>query len=88
MQQWADAVIDAVKVMLDRQRKYGCSNIAVFGGAGVVVRASDKVNRLKHAYFEDGAIDVPDESLGDSFLDLLNYGAIGLICVKGEWPRA
>lgn len=88
MQHWAEAVLRAGRVMLDRQRKYGCSNIAVFGAAGVVVRASDKVNRLKHAYFESDATETPDESLEDSFLDLLNYSAIGRTCQLGLWPRA
>lgn len=83
---WARALLKAGRIMLDRQRKYGCTNIAGFGARGVVVRASDKLGRLKHAFFEDGATDTPDESLEDSFLDLTNYGAIGYTCLTGHWP--
>ena len=69
-----------------RQRKYGPSNIAVFGSKGVAVRAHDKLARLHHYYFGAGGGDMADESVDDAWADLAVYAAIALVCRNGDWP--
>jgi len=81
----AVAFFDAFKVFQDRQKKYGPNNIAKRREAGVLVRIDDKLARLAHVYLEGGK-DTPDESVEDSWIDLCNYGAIGLLCHRGAWP--
>lgn len=67
-----------------KQRDYGSGNIAVFGERGVIVRASDKVQRLKHMVFERAAAP-ENEAIADSWDDLANYGVIGRLCHDGRW---
>jgi hypothetical protein len=77
---------EAFKLFCDRQRKYGRGNIAAFGLEGVVVRASDKVARLANTVIRHKGEDAVDESIADTLLDLTNYGAIGMLCHRDEWP--
>lgn len=74
-----------IKRFVPRQLKYGTGNIAAFGSKGVVVRATDKLARLKRYYFEDTE-DFNDETIIDSWADLMVYAGIALMCALGEWP--
>lgn len=66
-----------------KQRDYGRGNIAKFGENGVLVRVSDKVERLINL---SNRADAPmNESVDDSWLDVATYGVIGMICRRGEW---
>lgn len=76
----------AYELWKDRQRKYGCTNISRTGALGCYVRGMDKLARLGHVY-RDGAKDMPDESISDSWLDLMNYAMMGYMCHNGLWPK-
>lgn len=82
----AQRLCDLFDLFCERQRKYGPGNIAAFGEQGCVVRASDKLARLRRHYFEGGQDDMPDESVRDAWADLAVYGAIALVCRDGLWP--
>lgn len=62
-----------------RQRKYGCGNIARRGPAGILVRLEDKLARIEGP-------ETPDESVDDSWSDVAVYAVIALLCRKGDWP--
>lgn len=69
-----------------KQSDYGPSNITGCGLAGVVVRMNDKMERLKKLVLKDG--EAQNESLEDTFMDMANYGIIGLMFMDGSWdPR-
>lgn len=70
-------------IMLDRQRKYGLNNIGSSTWEDVLVRANDKMARLRR-----GTEDMGDESATDAFLDLANYALIALMRWEGTWPDA
>lgn len=70
-------------LMISKNRDYGPGNIAAFGELGVVVRASDKVHRL--ANLLQSGKEPEHEKLEDTWLDLANYGLIGLLCRRGWW---
>ena len=71
-------------VLLDsKQRDYGSSNISAFGERGIVVRMNDKVERLKTLVWNGAAPE--HEKVSDTWLDIANYGIIGLLCHRGEW---
>ena len=72
------------QVIVDKQRDYGPGNINAFGDYGVLVRANDKLERLKTLYSADG--EPKHESLDDSWLDLANYGTIARMYRGGVWP--
>ena len=75
--------IDQALVMEGKQTDYGSGNISAFGEFGVLVRCSDKVNRLKTLLEARRA--PKHEALEDSWKDLANYGIIGLMCHRGLW---
>ena len=67
-----------------KQEAYSRGNIDAFGELGVLVRASDKVNRLKSLIVEHRVNDLP-ETVRDTWTDLLGYAAIGLMTHDGTW---
>lgn len=52
-------------------------NFRMFGGLGILVRASDKLARLR-TFEERNEFSVSDESLRDTIEDLINYAVIYL----------
>ncbi len=85
---WNDAVrqifANPYGLLVRKQSDYGRGNIAVFVELGVLVRLSDHLERLKHLQFThdtEGHViprtDLPhNESIDDSYRDLLNYALI------------
>lgn len=78
----------AYQLWCDRQKKYGRRNIAAFGAVGCLVRGNDKFARLSHFYLDDAKENFIDESITDSWLDALNYSAMGLMCHERKWDDA
>lgn len=76
---------EAFNIFKQRQRKYGKKNISQFGSTGVVVRSYDKLARLGRFYVEGEKDQFGDEAISDTWLDALNYAAIGLCCERKEW---
>lgn len=71
-------------VLLDRKnRDYGTGNISAFGEKGVIVRLNDKVERLKTLVWGDKHPE--HEKVEDTWLDVANYGVIGLMCHRRDW---
>lgn len=78
----------AGNLLLKKHKDYGPTNISKSpGGAlnGLRVRMWDKTARINHLI--DNGATPENESLRDSFLDLLNYAAIALMVLDGKWPR-
>jgi hypothetical protein len=77
----------AGNLLLQKHRDYGPTNISRSPGGplnGIRVRIWDKVARINHLI--DSGAEPENESLRDSFLDLLNYSAIALLVLDGDWP--
>ena len=73
-------------VLMDRkQRDYGSRNISGYGMFGVVVRMSDKFERIKHL-FSNKRRKATNESIRDSLRDISNYAIIALMLDSGKWP--
>jgi len=71
-----------------KHKDYGPKNISHSpGGAlnGLRVRMHDKVARINHLV--DSNLAPSNESLRDSFLDLLNYSAIAMMVLDKTWPE-
>jgi hypothetical protein len=78
---------EANNVLVSKQRDYGPKNIALSPGGpvnGLRVRMHDKLSRINNLI--DSGVDPKHESLRDSFLDMMNYSAIGLMVLDGDWP--
>jgi hypothetical protein len=82
-----DVYEQAQSLLLRKHEDYGPKNIAGSPGGplnGLRVRMWDKIARINHLM--DSGATPENESLRDSFLDLMNYSAIALLVMDGEWP--
>lgn len=80
-------MLEAQEILLSKQEDYGPRNISQspFGPLfGLLVRLYDKQARAVNLV-STGA-DANHESLEDTFLDMLNYCAISLMVLRGDWP--
>lgn len=79
---------DALEILIKKQSDYGPKNIALAPGGpinGLRVRMHDKMSRINHLV--DSGATPENESLRDSFLDMMNYSAIALMVLDGDWPN-
>ena len=78
---------EAWNLLVQKQIDYGPHNIANAPGGplnGLMVRMHDKMARLNNLIYI--VKDTPkNESIEDSFIDLLNYSAIALMVLRGKW---
>ena len=82
-----DLFLVARSLLISKHHDYGPTNIAnAPGGAlnGLRVRIHDKTARINNLI--DSGKNAQHESLRDSFLDLMNYAAIALLVIDGNWP--
>jgi hypothetical protein len=80
--------LDAVEVLISKHKDYGPSNIADAPGGplnGLRVRLHDKIARLNHLI--DSGVAPQHESLFDTFLDIANYGLIGMMVLEDAWDE-
>jgi hypothetical protein len=83
----ADVFDEAEDLLVGRHRDYGPGNIA--NGypdplTALVVRMGDKMERIKNLLSSDHP--VFGERMRDSWMDLANYGLIGVMVIDGKWP--
>lgn len=76
---------------------YGLNNIALGGDltnpqdknfslTGLCIRLTDKISRLRNL-ISNGKNYVKGESMEDTFLDIANYGIIGMIVGRDKWKK-
>ena len=77
---------ECISLLDEKQKDYGPKNISRFGVRGLSVRLYDKIERLANLLM-DREESPKNESLEDTFKDIANYGIIGLMLLKEQWPR-
>ena len=76
---------------------YGLNNIALGGDltdeadkkfslTGLCIRLTDKISRLKNL-LSNSKNYVKGESMEDTFIDIANYGIIGLLVGRDKWKK-
>lgn len=77
---------------------YGLNNIALGGDilnnkedkkfslTGLAIRLTDKISRLKNLIVH-GKNYVKGEGIEDTFIDIANYGIIGLLVGRNKWKK-
>jgi|TARA_B110000503_G_C6969411_1_gene338562 hypothetical protein len=77
---------------------YGLNNIALGGDilnsdddkkfslTGLCIRLTDKISRLKNLLI-NGKNFVKGEGMEDTFIDIANYGIIGLLVGRNKWKK-
>ena len=81
---------ELLAILVKKQIDYGPYNIwHAPGGAtnGLMVRMSDKIERLKNLIYSPKSEKPKNESLEDSFVDLANYAIIALMVQRGVWAK-
>lgn len=74
---------ELANTLIMKNRDYGKGNIAEFGELGILVRLSDKYNRLKNLIDNDGT--AAFEPIEDSWKDMAGYSVIGWLTSQGRW---
>lgn len=69
-------LLDMHTLLCSKQADYGHGNILKFGMVGVMVRASDKGERLKNLVTLGGTVAPRNETLLDTFFDVVGYAVI------------
>lgn len=79
---------ELLEILISKQVDYGPLNISnAPGGAtnGLMVRMSDKIERLKNLIYN--SVEPNHEALEDSFIDIANYAVIALMVERGIWEQ-
>lgn len=77
----AEIINKCVNIFANKQHDYGPHNIARFSELGLVVRLADKVERLNNLIDKQAS----NESIDDTYIDIINYCAILLLVINNEW---
>ena len=81
-----DTYIKAIDLLVQKHDDYGSTNISdAPGGAlnGLSVRLHDKVARLNNLLSNHKK--PKNETIEDTFIDILNYAIIALLVLDGKW---
>jgi hypothetical protein len=77
---------------------YGLNNVTLGGDivnnsddkkfslTGLTIRLTDKINRLRNLVVS-GKQYVKDEGMEDTFIDIANYGIIGMLVGRNRWKK-
>jgi hypothetical protein len=84
-EQFAKIAAELFVLFCNKQKNYGKGNIAQFGEKGVLIRSSDKIQRLLRMVWDGTPNSLNDESIDDTWRDLANYAIIALMCRRGVW---
>ena len=77
--------LECIQLLDSKQQDYGPNNISFSGELGIAVRAQDKVCRLRHLLGKGG--EANHEAKRDTYMDMANYGLIGMMLDDGSWLK-
>lgn len=78
----------ALGLLKQKHKDYGPKNISQSPGGpinGLRVRMWDKLARINNLH--ESGVAPENESLLDSFMDLMNYSAIGIMVLTDKWDK-
>ena len=63
----------------------------VLAQLGIIIRMNDKIQRLLNIYkkniFYEKGVEVPDESIEDTCIDLMNYANMLIVLKNDKWGK-
>lgn len=78
------AVISEIEQLLIKKNKdYGAKNLLTFGSLGILIRLSDKLERLKNHILNNSELN--NESLDDTLKDIAGYSIMWLVLSKENY---
>lgn len=75
---------DIKKTITTKFNNYGHANILEYGAEGVLLRMTDKFNRLRTMI--NSKSECVEEPRLDTWRDIVGYGLIGMMLEQGLWP--
>jgi len=77
-------ILEEMDALIKRKNEmYGEENIDSIGEEGIVVRLTEKLERLKHLL--KNKEDPAEEPIEDTWKDIVGYGIIGLMVRRKKW---
>lgn len=77
----------ARKLALRKNHDYGCVSLKSFNGLGMMSKLYDKAERFQNIYAKNQRL-VLDESLEDTFIDIINYATYCIMYSRGKLEKA
>lgn len=74
---------EVIELVITKQHDYGHGNILAFGEFGVLVRTSDKLERLKNLLKSN--TEPENEAVEDTWTDLAGYSLLALMLRRGTF---
>ena len=95
--EFKDIQDEMYKMFAAKHMDYGLQNISLGGDltkdndkkfslTGLAIRLTDKISRLKNL-LTNGKNYVKGEAMEDTFIDVANYGIIGLLVGRDKWKK-
>lgn len=81
---YSQVLEECANLFAKKNAAYGTENISASGLPGIMARMHDKMARLERTASLERASD--GETAQDAARDLLNYAAMALLVLRGEWP--
>ncbi len=72
------------RILFEKKNKDYGDAFASHGTIGVLVRISDKLNRFTNISSNEIKINVTNETLRDTLMDLHNYAAMAIMCMDNN----
>ena len=73
---------EALELFIKKNKDYGDA-FSEYGTIGVLVRIGDKIRRMQ-SITANGVNLIEDEKLRDTLIDLHNYAAMAIMCMKND----
>jgi len=67
-----------------KNNDYGCNSLIKYGNKGMLIRVSDKIDRLDNLIWEQKDQKVSDEKVEDTLKDIINYCTYMLMQSRGK----
>lgn len=64
---------ECLELSKQKNQDYGSKSLIKYGNKGILMRVSDKIDRLDNLIFNNKEITVKDEKLEDTVKDIINY---------------
>ena len=96
-QEFKEIQDEMYRMFAAKHMDYGLQNISLGGDltkendkkfslTGLAIRLTDKISRLKNLLL-NGKNFVKGEGMEDTFIDIANYGIIGLLVGRNKWKK-
>lgn len=76
-------VSDIEQLLIKKNKDYGAKNLLTFGNLGILIRLSDKLERLKNHVLNNSELN--NESLDDTLKDIAGYAIMWLVLSKENY---